>query len=75
MAARPSWRVQFGILWTPIGAEQTASGYEVAWKIAGTDQYLDLEHRQQRQLHLQSPVPSREPARRWNRWRPASTRT
>ena len=25
--------------WTPIGAEQTASGYEVAWKIAGADQY------------------------------------
>ena len=29
---------QFGG-WTPIGAEQTASGYEVAWKVAGTDQY------------------------------------
>ena len=25
--------------WTPIGAEQTASGYEVAWKVTGTDQY------------------------------------
>jgi 20S proteasome alpha/beta subunit len=25
--------------WTPIGAEQTATGYEVAWKVAGTDQY------------------------------------
>ena len=29
---------QFGA-WTPIGAEQTASGYEVAWKITGADQY------------------------------------
>ena len=29
---------QFGG-WTPIGAEQTASGYDVAWKDAGTDQY------------------------------------
>jgi Tryptophan-rich Synechocystis species C-terminal domain/Putative esterase len=29
---------QFG-QWAPIGAEQTASGYEVAWKVAGTDQY------------------------------------
>ena len=29
---------QFGA-WAPIGAEQTASGYEVAWKIAGADQY------------------------------------
>src|SRR5258706_166232 len=25
--------------WTPIGAEQTATGYEVAWKVTGTDQY------------------------------------
>jgi serralysin len=25
--------------WVPIGAEQTASGYEVAWKVAGSDQY------------------------------------
>ena len=29
---------QFGA-WTPIGAEQTATGYEVAWKIPGTDTY------------------------------------
>ena len=29
---------QFGT-WTPIGAEQTASGYEVAWKVTGSDQY------------------------------------
>ncbi len=34
--------------WTPIGAEQTAGGYEVALKIAGTEQYFDLEYRQQR---------------------------
>src|SRR5262245_17865062 len=25
--------------WAPIGAEQTASGYEVAWKVTGADQY------------------------------------
>jgi hypothetical protein len=30
---------QFGGPWAPIGAEQTASGYEVAWKITGADQY------------------------------------
>ncbi len=30
---------QFGG-WTPIGAEQTATGYEVAWQIPGADQYL-----------------------------------
>lgn len=26
--------------WQPIGAEQTATGYEVAWKLTGGDQYL-----------------------------------
>src|SRR5262249_55607364 len=29
---------QFGT-WTPIGAEQTASGYDVAWKVTGADLY------------------------------------
>jgi serralysin len=29
---------QFGA-WAPIGAEQTASGYEVAWRLPGADQY------------------------------------
>jgi protocatechuate 3,4-dioxygenase beta subunit len=29
---------QFGG-WTPIGVEQTATGYEVAWKVTGADQY------------------------------------
>src|SRR5262249_24053414 len=29
---------QFGT-WTPIGAERTASGYDVAWKVTGADQY------------------------------------
>ncbi|TWB59174.1 M10 family metallopeptidase C-terminal domain-containing protein [Bradyrhizobium sacchari] len=29
---------QFGG-WTPIGAEATGSGFEVAWKVAGADQY------------------------------------
>ena len=38
MAARPLSAGQFGA-WTPIGAEQTASGYEVAWKVSGADQY------------------------------------
>src|SRR5215813_12616093 len=30
---------QFGGHWVPIAAEQTANGYEVAWRIAGTDTY------------------------------------
>ena len=38
MAARPLWPASLAA-WTPIGAEQTASGYDVAWKIAGADQY------------------------------------
>src|SRR5882757_6722176 len=29
---------EFGA-WTPIGAEKTASGYEIAWKVPGADQY------------------------------------
>jgi 20S proteasome alpha/beta subunit len=31
---------QAGSPWTPIGAEQAASGYEVAWKVTGADQYM-----------------------------------
>jgi Tryptophan-rich Synechocystis species C-terminal domain len=27
--------------WMPIAAEQTASGYEVAWKVTGADQYTE----------------------------------
>jgi hypothetical protein len=30
---------QFGA-WTPIGAEQTAGGYQVVWKNGGADQYI-----------------------------------
>src|SRR4029078_1651734 len=26
--------------WTPIGAEQTATGYQAAWKLPGADQYI-----------------------------------
>ncbi|MBK3666941.1 hypothetical protein JJE66_37750, partial [Bradyrhizobium diazoefficiens] len=25
--------------WAPIGAEQTSTGYDIAWKTPGTDQY------------------------------------
>src|SRR5207253_2534512 len=32
------WADEF-VGWAPIGAEATASGYEVAWKLAGADQY------------------------------------
>src|SRR5262245_4801650 len=30
---------QAGKLWAPIAAAQTASGYEVAWKLTGADEY------------------------------------
>src|SRR5437588_630667 len=33
---------EFGA-WAPIGALQTASGYEVAWKVTGADQYTVLK--------------------------------
>ena len=31
--------------WTPIGVEKTATGYQVAWKVPGKDQYTCLEYR------------------------------
>ena len=31
---------QFAAGWTPVGAEQTATGYEVAWGILAADQYV-----------------------------------
>ena len=37
-AGAPVVAGQFGA-WAPIGAEQTASGYEVAFKVTGADQY------------------------------------
>jgi protocatechuate 3,4-dioxygenase beta subunit len=37
-AGAPVAAAQFGA-WTPIGVEATATGYEVAWKVAGADQY------------------------------------
>ena len=42
---------QFPAGWTPVGAEQTGSGYEVAWSIPGANEFVGLEHRQQRRLY------------------------
>ena len=64
---------QFGA-WAPVGAEQTASGYEVAWKIPGADQYSIWNTDSSGNFVSNISVSCREPARRWNRWRPASTR-
>jgi serralysin len=44
---------QFGA-WTPIAAESTGSGYEIAWKVTGAKSVLGLEHRRERQLPRQS---------------------
>ena len=61
--------------WTPIGAEQTRSGYDVAWKIAGANQYTVWNTDSNGNYHLQhSSATFREPALRWNRSRPLSIR-
>ena len=65
---------QFGA-WTPIGAEQTANGYEVAWKIPGTDHYTVWTTDSNGNYLSSTSAMCRELALRWNRWRPVSTRT
>ena len=57
---------QFGG-WVPIGAVQTASGYDVAWEIPGANEYrvwtTDSNGNSSHILPL-----CREPARHWNRY-------
>ncbi len=65
---------QFGG-WTPIGAEQTASGYDVAWKMAGADQYTVWSTDSSGNYVSNPSAQCREAAPRWNRSRPPSTRT
>ena len=66
---------QFGS-WTPIGAEQTSSGYDVAWKMAGADQYSVWSTDSSGNYICNiSSTACREPAARWNRSRPPFTRT
>src|SRR5262245_19495616 len=49
---------QFGS-WSPIGGEQTASGYVVAWKVTGADQYeWGTESRPVRFMNLEGSVRS-----------------
>ena len=64
---------QFGG-WTPIGAEQTATGYQVAWKLPGADQYMVWNTDSSGNYTSQSPI-CRERVRRCNRSRPVSIRT
>ena len=62
--------------WTPVGAEQVSGGgYEVAWRLPGTDEFA-LDRRQQRQLRLHySGIDRREQAQRWKWPRLFCTRT
>ena len=61
--------------WAPIGAEKTASGYEVAWKDASA---ITTPPGIPTTTATTSPIGNMGwvsgPARRWNRSRPASTR-
>ena len=65
---------QFGGHWAPIGAEQTASGYEVAWKVTGADQF-QVWNTDNSGNFVSTLASCRERAPRWNRSRPVSTRT
>ena len=66
---------EFGA-WTPIGAIQTAGGFDVAWKNTGTGQYTvwSTDRNGNYKANLIG-VPCREPATHWSRWSPSSTRT
>ena len=64
---------QFGS-WTPIGAEQTATGYEVAWKDPGADQY-GAWSTDSNGNYVDASNGGGHRARRWNRLRPVSSRT
>ena len=55
--------------WTPIGAVQTATGFDVATELIGGDSYFGMERRQQRQLGCELCSRRGFPAiaRRWKR--------
>ena len=65
---------QFGG-WTPIGAEITGSGYEVAWKVPGPGPVHGVEHRlAAATMSATRSARCRAAMLRWRRWRRASTR-
>ena len=61
---------QFGA-WTPIGAEQTASGYEVAWKVTGADQYTVWNTDSSGNYISNSSALCREPSSAWKSFEPS----
>ena len=74
MAGRLLWPVNLAA-WTPIGAEQTASGYEVAWKVTGADQYTVWTTDNSGNYVSSLLTSCRERAPRCNRSRPVSSKT
>jgi hypothetical protein len=59
--------------WAPIGAEQTASGYDVGWKITGADPYTVWATESGGTTSQISSTLCRELS--WNRSNPFSTKT
>ena len=64
---------QFGA-WAPIGAVQTASGYDVAWKIPGANEYTVWSTDSNGNYIAFIAATCPETALRWNRSRPPSIR-
>ena len=65
---------QFGGPWALIGAEQTASGYVVAWKVTGADQF-EVWNTDQAAISSQVLASCRERAPCWNRLSPVFSKT
>ena len=61
--------------WAPIAMEQTATGYEVAWKVAGTDQYTVWNTDSSGNYVSNAIGVVSGTTLRWNCSRPLSTRT
>jgi hypothetical protein len=61
--------------WVPIGAEQTATGYDVALAIPGANEYTVWSTDSNGNYLSNLTPPCRETAPRWKHWRPPSIRT
>ena len=64
---------QFGA-WTPIGAEKVGSGYQVAWKNGGADQYIVWNVDSNGNYTSKPRAWCRGPSMRCSRWRRRSSR-
>ena len=61
--------------WAPIGAVQTASGYDVAWKDPGTDKYTVWTTDNNGNYLSSTPALSGTSLTRWKRMSQFSTKT